>query len=123
MTPASEWARCREWIRAAVDSSPGFETIEDVEAKIEAGAYQFWPALSSAAITELQVFPTERVLMVLYGGGNLIELMEKMEPEFCTFARFLNCSAIGGIGRRGWDRVARKHGYEFATIMMVKRLG
>ena len=118
-----EWQRCRPWIEAAVKRSPfGLETIDDVEAAIARGAYQFWPGRRSACVTEIQQYPRKKVLCVVHGGGVLSELIDEMEPALCAFARAAGCDLIAGIGRRGWARVTEKRGYRFGWITMLKAL-
>lgn len=122
MTPAEEWARCRPWIEAALATSPGLETIEDVEQRIDSGECQVWFGRTSCLVTTIETHPNGKVLNVLYGGGNLSEMMDDMEPNLCAFARDIGCNAIMGLGRRGWDRICSKHGYQFAWVAMIKRL-
>lgn len=115
----SEWARCRPWIKAAIDKGLGLETIEDVERFIANCRYQFWPGASSAAITEIVQFPRAKVLIVRMGGGDLNELVE-IEKTLCRFARANGCTTIMGEGREGWQRVCEKMGYRFASVCMLK---
>jgi len=122
MTPASEWARCRFYIESALSRSPGFETIEDVEALIADGTYQFWPGVKSAAITEIRRYARKKVLAVVHGGGELSELLDEMEPHFCSFALANGCDAVIGTGRRGWQHQTRKRGYRFAYLTMIKEI-
>ena len=122
MNAAQEWKRCRPWIEAALARSPGFENIEDIEGYVSEGKYQFWPGRRSAAITEIAQFAAKKVLIVQHAGGDLPELMNDMEPAFCTFARAADCDAIMGFGRMGWKRVTEKRGYRFGWVAMVKDL-
>lgn len=122
VTPAVEWERCKHWIEAALSHSPHVETIEDVERYLADGSYQFWPGKNSAAITTIDTYARKKVLTVVHGGGNLHELMEEMEPSFCTFARREGCHMIWGTGREGWKRPSEKHGYRLGFIVMVKDL-
>ena len=121
-SPASEWARCRHFIESALAHSPGFEDIVDVERAIAEGRYQFWPGERCAAITEIADFPRAKMLVVLHGGGDLAELIDRMEPALCAFARAAGCDGIMGLGRKGWERVCEKRGYRFGWLAMVKML-
>src|SRR5205085_9327673 len=89
-----EWRRCRSWIEAALACTPGLEKIEDVEAKIAAGAYQFWPGKRAACITEIAGFARAKALIVIHGGGDLAELVDEMEPALADFARAAGCDLI-----------------------------
>lgn len=122
MTPQENWARCRPWIEAALETSPGFETIEDVERLIGEGTYQVFPGRNSVAITEIVSYPRRKVLNIVHGGGNLDELLSEIEPMMCAFARSQDCQTIMGTGRKGWERVTKDRGYLFGWISMVKDL-
>lgn len=121
-TLAEEWGRCRHYIEAALAHSPGFETIEDVERHIESGAYQFWPGIHCAAITEIAQFTTKKMLVMQHVGGDLDELLHRMEPHLCAFARAAGCDGIMGLGREGWKRVGEKLGYRLAWVALMKYL-
>ena len=123
MTKAGqEWARCRPLIVRALARGPGLESIGDVERLIVEGHYQFWPGRRSAAITEIAQYGRRKVLVVVHGAGDLAELLDEMEPEFCAFARALGCDAIVGTGRKGWERVTKTKGYRFGWLTMMKDL-
>lgn len=122
MTPQENWARCRPWIEAALVTSPGLETIEDVERLVADGSYQVWFGRNCAAITEIASYPSRKVMTVIHGGGDLTELLDELEPSMCAFARMQGCDAIMGTGRKGWERVTEKRGYRFAWIVMTKDL-
>lgn len=123
MTPAEQWARSRPLIEAAIATSPGFETIEDVERLIRDGEYHVWFAPNSCAITEFVTHAGGRkTLHVVHGGGDLGELLDVLEPSMCAWAKAHGCNAIWGEGRRGWDRITRERGYRFAYLTMIKEL-
>lgn len=117
----SEWERCRHWIEAAIDQSPGLQGIEDVERLIGAGVYQLWCGSLCAIITEIVQFQQAKVLMIRIAGGDLEELV-KTEPLFCEYARSKGCTRIMGEGRRGWERVFKPIGYRFAYVTLEKDL-
>ena len=122
MNPQAEWARLKHHIEAALATSPGFETIEDVEAFVASGRYQVFFGRESIAITEIASYPRRKVLNILHGGGDLNELLNELEPSMCAFARSQGCSAITGQGRKGWERVTKARGYDFGFITMMKVL-
>lgn len=122
MNPAIEWQRCRPWIVAALATSPNLETIVDVERLIESGHYQVWFGMECAAITEIAQFANRKALIILHGGGNMAEGLDQLEPAMCAYALKNGCDMIMGQGRRGWERVAAKHGYRFGFITVTKDL-
>lgn len=122
-SPQEEWARLKHHIEAALATSPGLETLEDVEALVGCGKYQAWFGRQSIAITEIATFARRKVLIVAHGGGDLTELLDGLEPRMCVFALQNGCDGIMGVGRKGWERVTEKRGYRFAYLNMIKDLG
>ena len=123
-TPAEAWARCRPWIAAALRHEGGGYRIEDVQAGIEDGRFQFWPGAACALVTERLVSPRKTSLNVWLAGGDLRELM-RMRPTLEAWARTQGCSEARGGGvaaRRGWGRVLRAAGYRPRWTIYTKSL-
>lgn len=125
MTQAQqEWARCRAWIRAAVEPT-GFYTIADVEEAIAEGRMQFWAGKSCAAVTEFVAYPNCKVLNVFAAGGvagqALRELTQEMEPVLVRWALASDCRKIIGFGiNPAWRRVCESMGYAHLWTVMAK---
>jgi hypothetical protein len=124
LTPAEDWARCREWIKSAVEPT-GLYLIEDVERAIEGRSMQFWPGRNCAAVTEFVFYPNMKVLNVYAGGGvrgkALKELTREMEPAFVRWAEATDCKRIIGFGiKRAWGRVCEGMGYRHLWTAMCK---
>lgn len=117
-----EWGRCSGWIIAALETSPGFESIEDVERKIASTEYQLWAGRNCAAVTCISTYDRRKVLTVLHGGGDLDELLNELEPVMCKWAALNGCDGITGEGRWGWKPVCEKRGYRLAFVTMIKDL-
>lgn len=122
MTPQENWARCRPWVEAAIATSAGFETVEDVENLVAKGSYQVFFGDNCVAITEICDYLQRKVLVVQHGGGDLDELLDVLEPRMAGWAQEQDCDAIMGLGRRGWERVTEKRGYRLAYVAMIKDL-
>lgn len=117
MNAAEEWRRCRAWIEAALRAGPPTHTIEDIEAGIEAGAYQFWPGKRAAAITEIHDFPRARYFHVFLAGGDMTELID-MIPTWKSFGAHCGCSDLTLAGRPGWERVLKAHGWQKSVVVL-----
>ena len=122
MTLPSGWLRCRGWIEASAAYSPLADTIDQIEAKLADGRLQFWPGERSAAVTQVADFAGRKALIVRYGGGELDELLEKIEPALCAVACEMGCSLIMSEGRMGWKKAAEANGYRFAWLTMLKEI-
>lgn len=120
MIPAEQWQRCRPWIEAALDTCVT-HGIEDIEAGIVSGLYQFWPGKRCAIVTEIATFPKGRVLNIWLLGGDLKELMQ-MRPHVEAWGKAQGCKWADGFGRPGWGRVLGKHGYRAVGTSYSKGL-
>lgn len=108
-----EWERCRPWIEAALEHAGGTHGIEDVEAGLASGDYQFWPAANSAAVTEIITFPRKKALCFWLSGGDLSEMMRVIEPRARQWGEAMGCNLFFGnaVDRPGWSRALQPFGY------------
>jgi hypothetical protein len=117
---SSHWSRCRPWIEAAIATSPGFESIADVERLINNGSYQLWVGQNAVAVSETSDYARKKVLTVIHGGGDLAELLNTLEPQMFDYARSIGCNGMMGQGRKGWERACAARGYRFGFVTMFK---
>jgi hypothetical protein len=122
MVEHPDWPRCRGWIEAAAGFSPLADSLEQIEEKLGDGRLQFWPGARSAAVTEIAAFGGRRAMIVRYGGGELDELLQTIEPALCAVARAMGCTLILSEGRMGWKKAAQARGYQFAWLTMLKEI-
>lgn len=119
---ASEWERCRHYIEAALCNSPGLEDIEAVEGALDRGGYMLWTGANCAAITDISIYPSRKVLTIVHGGGDKSELIGSLFPRIEEFAALQGCDLIAVTGRKGWEREGEKHGFRFGYVTMIKDL-
>lgn len=117
----SEWLRCRPWIEAALTYADGTHTIEDIEAGIASGRFQFWAGKRCALVTEIIEYPRLKALNFFLIGGDLGELMQ-LEPQISGWARAHGCSRALGVGRKGFERVFAAHGFRPKWTYIAKDL-
>lgn len=118
MSYVEEWARCKQWIEAAVERTGGTHTIEDVEQGLAEHRLQFWPGKACAAVTAIDEYPQAKWLSVRYAGGDLEELVA-MIPAWRSWAEFNGCKNMSLTGRKGWERVLKKHGWQARAVSLV----
>lgn len=103
-----------------------FYDIEDVEARVEAGEFTFWPGKNAAAITEFITYPNGKALNVFAGGGEsnacLVEFLEEFEPAMCEWAKANECRWVLGFGRPGWEPLLKPHGYSVMWHVLAKEI-
>lgn len=119
-TGEAEWARCRQWIEAAVAYCGGTHDIGDVEEAIAAGEAQFWPGRACAVVTEITEFPKFSGLHFWLCGGDMDELVKEMRPAIEAWGAAQGCTRFTTAGRQGWQRVMKSCGYEPLWNICVK---
>lgn len=112
----TEWKRCTPFIEAALERSPGTDTVDDVRALVESGDALFWPGERSAVITQLT-----RDFHVWLAGGDLVEI-RRMHASAEPYARAAGCARMTVCrARPGWRRALAPLGYE-QQVMLEKEL-
>lgn len=117
----AEWARCAPWIEAALDVA---EThgIDDVKAMVERRESRFWAGRQCAAVTDVQVWPRARWLLIWLAGGDRAELEDQMLPKMEAYGREQGCSKAFIVGRPGWARTLKTRGYGVAAVTVTREL-
>ena len=110
----AEWARCKGYIEAALDSTAW--TVDAVEQEIRARRAVLWPFERSAVVTQIHLCPKGRVLKLWIAGGDLNELLRFL-PAADNYAREQGCFAVEAEGRPGWERVLKGYGKRRVSLM------
>ncbi len=117
-----DFARCQQYIAAALEYDGGGHEIEDVLLKIAEGKCQFWPGENSAVVTEIVHLPKKTECHYWLAGGDMDEL-KAMRPAIEKWAREQGCTRITLVGRQGWARSFLKgEGYDARWTVMSKEL-
>lgn len=111
--------RCRPWLVEALDGT--FYTIDDVARALAENRAQLWPGKNAVIVTEINTYPSERVIQVWLAGGDMQEIMQ-MAAGLESWARLNGCSSVLVEGRKGWARTLNAQGYEPYTFTAIKRL-
>lgn len=121
------WPKLLPWVYAAMDKGRREETAEDVFEACQVGDYQLWAILRNgkpvgALVTDIFAHKQRTYGQVKYVAG------EGMEEWLCLLGAledwFGKRGADGVLlaGRKGWERVAKRHGYELDSVVMRKDL-
>lgn len=121
LTFDDEWARCAPWIEGALSAMPEpTHGADDVKALIERRECRFWAGRGSAIVTEVQVWPKARWLLIWLAGGDLSELVRDLLPMVEAYGREQQCSRCVVVGRPGWAKMLP--GYQRAAVTVAKEL-
>lgn len=118
------WAEASKHIRRALDRVETGYSEEDVLTAIQMRDMQLWLVPGyAAAVTQIQVFPQFKVLVLLYLGGHdmgvwLEDLMDAIEE----YGRQMGCKYGEEYGRKGWERIGKRRGAEVTFTVMRKAL-
>lgn len=118
-----EFFRCQRWLESALASSPvRFLSLRDVFDLILDGRAFLWPGQNCCHVVEVSNVGKHRVAIAWLAGGDLSELLA-MTPNIERWAvDEMGCVAALVIGRRGWARPLRAHGYVEQHTALVKEL-
>lgn len=119
MLTALDWSR--PYIEDALAYSGGTHRWPDIQAGVLLGNLQLWPGQSSAAVTEINVYPRKKVLNVFLAGGDMDELMVMMDSAR-EWGRSRGCDTMMMSGRQGWRRVLNKQGWSDLHSAMATEL-
>lgn len=132
LVPPSEvseyWPEAIDLLRPAIEQSGGRMTEKDVLHDIITGVEHLWiifedEAVVAACSTTINVYPSKRVLNVLFLGGdgfnNWVGELDQKLSEFCLF---VNCSAMELIGRRGFKRAVQQLGWTEEYTLFQKEI-
>lgn len=87
-------------------------TIDDIEAGIAGGFYQFWEADDCCAVTEIVPYPRAKKLHVFLAAGDFNSICEKLLPQAKAFAEKNGCVSMTTIARKGFLRRIPKYGFK-----------
>ena len=98
-------------------------TMDDLAKAVQSGFGHVLTTPRSAIFVRVESFLTvgERVATVGPAVGNLAEIIEAL-PHLEQWARFEGCTQAHVIGRKGWERALKAHGYEHYETVTRKLL-
>lgn len=97
-------------------------TVQDIIDACLSGDSQMHQGERSLAITEIIDHPRARVLHVWMAAGDMEELFDALYPRVEAFARFHGCDRITMVGRIGWQRAAKRIGFQDTHVAMTRMI-
>lgn len=124
------WPEAEEYLRKAVTDDDPDETLRCVQARIFAGLSTLWKVEDEQGNA---VAYAVSVLYTVSGNINYAQLslatakdlnyFISHEDEFIVWAIKRNVHYIEVIGRKGWERVLKPHGFTHNHTSLLKRIG
>lgn len=120
----NRWSEISNLLACLVDERLNLKNIYD---KIVSGEWHLWVAFDddqtiySVAVTCFVYYPlVTNVRVVLLSGEH--EKWADIIRIFEEFAKINDCHSVEIKGRKGWERVLRKRGYESKSVTLRKRI-
>tara|TARA_R110000824_G_scaffold123440_1_gene281280 strand:- start:202 stop:591 length:390 start_codon:yes stop_codon:yes gene_type:complete len=119
---AESWQRSKPFLADALGPS-GSHSVEDVLEEVKEGSAVFYPVKNGAAVFKLGEYPQKRVLVIWLYGGEMASNIEGVLEAAEFHARELDCTELMIVGRRGWERVLKPHGFVHQGVVLTKDVG
>lgn len=121
------WEHLEPLLLHAKEQWHDYLDLDDIRAGLERGIYQAWLAGDEdgyylGLLTEIQEFPSIRLLRVLWLGGSHFIRARHLLAHVEDWGRRRGCDRCEIVGRRKWEHVLEPHGYEFKGAILHKEL-
>lgn len=116
-----EWGSAEPLLQRVVDPETNGRSLDDVLALCQAGYLQLWKVLdwSAAAVTQIQILPRYRSLVIVYlAGDGLEEWKNEFIDAMRWYAQHVGCKHVELCGRPGWSRALRDAGFRNTAVVM-----
>ena len=119
------WEVAEERLEEALHYVPNNVTLDEIIDNLADRRMQLWD-IDNGNATALTYFHTsnhEKMLTIVTLTGDHMQrwfssFMDRMEE----YARGEGCSRIEAAGRKGWEKVAKPYGWEYACTVVYKEL-
>ena len=108
-------------IMAALAYANNSHTFDDVVSQVLSGQLHFYPLPNSYVIMERQTYPQHKVYHCFLAGGDKTEIQDA-QPMLMENAKHLECKYVTVVGREGWARELRKHGWKHQYSVLSKEV-
>lgn len=108
-----------KWIKDALEYSLGTHSYEDVLESIYNGDMQLFANKGGCVVTQITKYPQKKVLYIYLAGGDFDSVVS-LNDEVVQYARSKECDSLMQIGRLGWTKKLKEHGWEYKSACMTK---
>jgi len=117
----------RRLLVPALERSEARFKIDDVMAGLFGGQFTLWFAFDDkntpvgAVVTSIEQYPQRKMVNLLYCGGDDLEgwheeMLDTLEKHMWEN----DCRGLEVVGRYGWQRFLKKHGWEARYVVCEK---
>lgn len=119
----SFWEWVKPMLSRAIEMNRGEFTLADIYQRIQDRDMQLWGIhngeIKACFVTEVIQYPRKKYVRgVILGGDNMENWLQLMADSMDEFARQQGANGVELLGRRGWVKALKKHGYsEYETVI------
>lgn len=120
------WNQARSMLVAGREHWEAFATLESLYSDLANGKFQLWLMNSDdefllAMLTEILVYPTTKVMRILWMGGEELQVAIDQFFDFLElWAWRQGINSIDVVGRKAWVRLLRSRGYAQTRYIVSK---
>lgn len=116
------WDKVEPNIRKALDVEDTGFSAEDILTCLQMRQMQLWVHPKAAAVTQIQVLPQyKKLVLITLGGEDMDEWLDDLMDTLEAYGRDMGCKYGEQWGRKGWLRVNEKRGYGARVAFYVMR--
>lgn len=122
------WVDIENYLCAAVSRDDGQSTIGSVYSDLKTGHSQLWIArvdndIVCACVTDIVQYPASKRLLIKYCGGQLMTVWIDFIETIKGFAKAEGCDSVEVVGRKGWEKVLHKYGFDAIQSIFRCKIG
>lgn len=119
------WDTVAPLIGRSLKYSGNKHTLQSIHESLMQQKSQLFIALDNrkvcfAWITEIEQYPTQKVLCVTFAGGKIMPFIHEVADMMERWAREIKCDAMEIYGRPGWEKIFK---VKRTSVMLRKELG
>lgn len=121
------WKDAKPFVERAVEYADGMYTVEYVYQSIKKSQMQLWlifknEGLVCACVTQVFPYPSQKVLLILFAGGNGVDEWLPLIKTILDWGKSLGCEISQIWGRKGWIKKLRSYGFEMTHVVLRAKL-
>ena len=101
-----------------LDRMGGLYTAADILERVNLGSMQMFAEGDTIAVTQISIYPRQRVLDVIAIVGN-VEDARVLHDRITEFAERVGVSVIQAYGRKGWFGDSKRRGWKVKASSFV----
>ena len=127
---AKVWSKIRRFVSNVETVSAGRTTVTSIFTDLTEGRLMLWVVFDPSAgdkgfkafaCTSIKNYPNKRMLNVDFvGGDNVSEWLGPLNETLSSFGAAQECVGLEALGRRGWKKLAKQHGWNPRYTMFEK---